>query len=141
MQKGLIYYVQPPKASWGWLEQEYKRLGIKVNFKGVSSMTSKEFEKKIKELGYKYVCDTSEVEEGIVVEYARDENGHTLLCTDNNYPYNIDTAWFAFEQLPKAEKDKLFYVFYQYIKTDIKDRGLSIEKHDKTVTEYKLNRQ
>ena len=141
MKRGLIYYVQPPKASWDWLEQEYERLGIKVKFKGESDMTSKEFEKAIKELGYMYVCDTSEIEEGIIVEYARDENGHTLLWTSNNYPYNIDTAWFAFESLTKAEKDELFYVFYQYIKTDIKDRGLSIEKNDKTVTEYKLNRQ
>lgn len=32
MEKGLLYYVKPPKASWGWLEQEYKRLGIKVKF-------------------------------------------------------------------------------------------------------------
>ena len=103
-------------------------------------MTSKEFERKIKELGYQYYCDKSEIEEGIIVEYARDENGDTLLCTDNNYPYNIDTAWFAFESLTKAEKDKLFYVFYQYIKTDIKDRGLSIKKNDKTITEYHLHR-
>lgn len=104
-------------------------------------MTSKEFEKKIKELGYQYICDTSEIEEGIVVEYARDENGHTLLCTSNNYPYDIDTAWSSFESLTKAEKDELFYVFYQYIKTDIKDRGLSIKKENKTVTKYHLHRQ
>ncbi|WNM51031.1 hypothetical protein Alsa3_CDS0162 [Staphylococcus phage Alsa_3] len=104
-------------------------------------MTSKEFEKKIKELGYKYVCDTNEIEEGIIVEYARDENGHTLLCTSNVSTYDIDTAWSSFEYLSKSEKDELFYVFYQYIKTDIKDRGLSIEKESKTVTDYKLNRQ
>ena len=103
-------------------------------------MTSKEFEKKIKELGYKYVCDTNEIEEGIIVEYARDENGHTLLCTSNNSTYDIDTAWSSFESLTKAEKDELFYVFYQYIKTDIKDRGLSIKSENKTVTEYHLNR-
>lgn len=104
-------------------------------------MTSKEFEQKIKELGYRYVCDTIEIEEGIIAEYARDENGNTLLCTSNNYPYNIDTAWSSFESLPKEEKDKLFHVFYQYIKTDIKDRGLDIIKEEKTVIDYKLNRQ
>ena len=141
MKKGLIHYVKPPKASWDWLEQEYERLGIKVKFKGESDMTSKEFEKAIKELGYEYVCDKNDIEYGTITEYATTKDGKALLCTDNNYPYNIDTAWFAFESLTKAEKDKLFYVFYQYIKTDIKDRGLSIEKHDKTVTEYKLNRQ
>ena len=104
-------------------------------------MTSKEFERKIKELGYQYYCDKSEIEEGIIVEYARDENGHTLLCTNNNHTYDIDTAWFAFEELPEEEKDKLFYVFYQYIKTDIKDRGLIIRKESKTITEYHLDRQ
>lgn len=91
-------------------------------------MTSKEFEKRIKDLGYRYFCDTSEIEEGIIVEYARDENGHTLLCTSNNCTYDIDTAWMDFIQLPKEEKDKLFYLFYQYIKTDIKDRGLNMQK-------------
>lgn len=104
-------------------------------------MTSKEFEQKIKELGYEYFCDTIEIEEGIVVEYARDENGHTLLCTSNNYPYDIDTAWSSFESLTKAEKDRLFYVFYQYIKTDIKDRGLDIIKEEKTVVDYRLVRK
>lgn len=29
MKRGLLYYVKPPKANWNWLEQEYKRLGIK----------------------------------------------------------------------------------------------------------------
>lgn len=104
-------------------------------------MTSKEFEKAIRELGYEYDCDTSEIEEGIIVEYARDENGHTLLCTDNNSTYDIDTSWSAFEQLPKEEKDKLFYVFYQYIKTDIKDRGLGINKEERTVVDYRLVRK
>lgn len=141
MKRGLIYYVKPPKASWDWLEQEYERLGIKVKFKGGLNMTSKEFEQKIKELGYEYFCDTIEIEAGVVTEYARDENGHTLLCTDNNYPYNIDTAWFAFESLTKAEKDKLFHVFYQYIKTDIKDRGLDIKKIERTVVDYRLVRK
>ena len=104
-------------------------------------MTSKEFEKRIKDLGYRYFCDTSEIEVGLIMEYARTKNGETLLCTSNATTYDIDTAWFDFVQLPKPKKDKLFYVFYQYIKTDIKDRGLSIKKNDKTVTEYKLNRQ
>lgn len=103
-------------------------------------MTSKEFERKIKELGYQYYCDKSEIEEGIIVEYARTKNGNTLLCTSNNCTYDIDTAWMDFIQLPKAEKDKLFHVFYQYIKTDIKDRELSIDKKEKTVTEYHLSR-
>ncbi|MCE4976557.1 DUF1381 domain-containing protein [Staphylococcus hominis] len=26
--KGLLNYIKPPKASWCWLEDEYKRLGI-----------------------------------------------------------------------------------------------------------------
>lgn len=103
-------------------------------------MKSKEFEQKIKKLGYEYDCDTSEIEEGTIVEYARDENDHTLLCTANSRTYAIDTAWPNFESLPEEEKDKLFYLFYQYIKTDIKDRGLTIEKEDKTITQYHLNR-
>lgn len=104
-------------------------------------MTSKEFERKIKELGYQYYCDKSEIEEGIIVEYARTKNGNTLLCTSNNCTYDIDTAWMDFIQLPKEEKDELFHVFYQYIKTDIRDRGLSIQKENKTITKYHLHRQ
>ncbi|PTK42120.1 DUF1381 domain-containing protein [Staphylococcus haemolyticus] len=26
--EGLLNYIKPPKASWCWLEDEYKRLGI-----------------------------------------------------------------------------------------------------------------
>ena len=69
-------------------------------------MTSKEFERRIKELGFQYYCDTSEIEEGIIVEYARNKNGQILLCTSNNYLYDIDTAWPSFDCLSKEEKDK-----------------------------------
>ena len=55
-------------------------------------MTSKEFERRIKELGFRYHCDTSEIEEGVIVEYARNKNGRTLLCASNNFLYDIDTA-------------------------------------------------
>lgn len=103
-------------------------------------MTSKEFEQKIKELGYEYYCGTSEIEDGIITEYVKGVNGHILLNTSNSSTYDIDTTWYAFDILPKEEKDKLFYVFYQYIKTDIKDRGLDIKKVERTVIEYHLNR-
>ncbi|MCG1174840.1 MULTISPECIES: hypothetical protein [Staphylococcus] len=103
-------------------------------------MTSKEFERRIKELGFQYYCDTSEIEEGIIVEYARNKDGRTLLCTSNSYLYDIDTAWPEFDCLSKEEKDELFYIFYRYIKTDIHKRGLTIEKKEKTVTEFNLKR-
>lgn len=67
-------------------------------------MTSKEFERRIKELGFQYYCDTSEIEEGIIVEYARNKDGRILLCASNNYLYDIDTAWPDFECLSKEEK-------------------------------------
>ncbi|QDJ97524.1 hypothetical protein PALS1_090 [Staphylococcus phage PALS_1] len=104
-------------------------------------MTSKEFEQKIKELGYEYFCDTGEIEEGVITEYIKDVNGHILLNTSNSSTYDIDTVWYAFDILPKSEKDKLFYVFYQYIKTDIKDRGLDIKKVERTVIDYRLVRK
>ena len=104
-------------------------------------MTSKEFEKAIKELGYEYVCDKNDIEYGTITEYATTKDGKALICTTNDFLYDIDTNWSSFESLPKEEKDKLFYVFYQYIKTNIKDRGLNIKKEEKTNTEYHLDRE
>ena len=60
-------------------------------------MKSREFEERIKELGYEYSCDTQEIEDGIIVEYARTEEWQTLLCICNSYEFDIDTSWGAFE--------------------------------------------
>lgn len=103
-------------------------------------MKSKEFEINIKDLGYDYFCDTQEIEDGIIVEYARTKEGQTLLCCSNSYEFNIDTAWGAFESLSLEKQDELFYLFYQYIKTPVYKRGLTIDKKEVKYNDYTVIR-
>lgn len=103
-------------------------------------MKSKEFEKKIKELGYNYIIELEDEESGIVVEYARNEDGQTVLCTNNNERYDIDSAWGGFEMLSMKEQDDIFALFYEYTKTPVWDRGIDIKKEDRSYREYSVVR-
>lgn len=103
-------------------------------------MKSREFEEKIKELGYEYNCDTQEIEDGIIVEYARTEEGQTLLCISNSYEFDIDTAWGAFESMELEKQDELFYLFYLYARTPIHERGLRINKKEVKNYEFSIDR-
>ncbi|UXU70211.1 hypothetical protein [Mammaliicoccus sciuri] len=104
-------------------------------------MKSKEFEKKIKELGFNYVIQLEDENEGLVVEYARNDAGQTVLCTSNHERYDIDTAWAGFESLSTQEQDDIFELFYAYTKTPVWDRGLDIKKKDRNYTEYSIVRE
>lgn len=99
-------------------------------------MKSKEFEKKIKELGFKYVIQLEDEENGLVVEYARNDAGETVLCTSSHERYDIDSAWSGFEMLSMKEQDDIFALFYEYTKTPVWDRGIEIKKEDRSYTEY-----
>lgn len=103
-------------------------------------MKSKEFEKKIKELGFKYVIQLEDEESGLVVEYARNDDGHTVLCTSNRERYDIDKAWIGFESLSTQEQDDIFELFYEYTKTPVRFRGINIKKKDRNYTEYSVVR-
>lgn len=103
-------------------------------------MKSKEFEKKIKELGFNYIIELDDEENGIVVEYARNDEGQTVLCTNNNERYDIDSAWSGFEMLSMKEQDDIFALFYEYTKTPVWDRGIDVKKEVRNYTEYRVVR-
>ncbi|WP_323705961.1 hypothetical protein P3U41_06050 [Mammaliicoccus sciuri] len=104
-------------------------------------MKSKEFEKKIKELGFNYIIELEDEESGLVVEYARNDEGQTVLCTSNNERYDIDSAWTGFTDLLSIqEQDEIYALFYEYTKTPVWDRGIDIKKKDRNYTEYSVVR-
>lgn len=104
-------------------------------------MKSKEFEKKIKELGFNYVIQLEDENEGLVVEYARDDARQTVLCTSNHARYDIDSAWAGFDALSMKQQDDIFELFYEYTKTPVWDRGIDIKKKDRNYTEYSIVRE
>ena len=102
-------------------------------------MTSKEFEEKVIELGYKYDYEVDELDIGEVYEYVCNSKGE-LVSTNTLYTYEIDTSYREFMCLTNKEKDKLFKLMYEYIKTPIEDRKIEAVKKTKTVEYYDVIR-
>lgn len=103
-------------------------------------MKSREFEEKIKELGYNYVIHLDDEENGLVVEYARDDSGQTILCTGNHERYDIDSAWSGFECLTTEEQDDIFELFYKYSKTYPWDRGINVKEEKVNYSKFSIDR-
>lgn len=102
-------------------------------------MTSKEFEEKVIELGYKYDYEVDELDKGEVYEYICNSKGE-LVSTHTLYTYEIDTSYREFMCLPDEEKDKIVKLMYEYIKTPIEDRKIEAIKKTKTVEYYDVLR-
>lgn len=102
-------------------------------------MTSKDFEEKIIELGYKYDYEVDELDRGEVYEYICNSKGE-LVSTHTLYTYEIDTSYREFTCLPDKEKDKIVKLMYEYIKTPIEDRKIEAIKKTKTVEYYDVVR-
>lgn len=102
-------------------------------------MTSKEFERKVIEMGYKYHNSVDELDIGEVHEYICNSKGE-LVSTHTLYTYEIDTNYREFTCLPDEEKDKIVKLMYEYIKTPIKDRKIEAVKKTKTVEYYDVIR-
>lgn len=102
-------------------------------------MTSKEFEEKVIELGYKYDYEVDEFDIGEIYEYICNSTGE-LISTNTLYTYEIDTSYREFMCLPDQEKDKIVKLMYEYIKTPIEDRKIKAVKKTKTVEYYDVVR-
>ena len=102
-------------------------------------MTSKEFEEKVIELGYKYDYEVDEFDIGEIHEYICNSTGE-LISTNTLYTYEIDTSYREFMCLPDQEKDKIVKLMYEYIKTPIEDRKIKAVKKAKTVEYYDVIR-
>lgn len=102
-------------------------------------MTSKEFEEKAIELGYKYKYEVDDFDTDEVYEYICNSRGE-LVSTHTLYTYEIGTSYREFTWLPDEEKDKIVKLMYEYIKTPIEDRKIEAIKKTKTVEYYDVVR-